>query len=68
MDDAALAVARKSAEARLDNQKRTYESYAPDEVPKLEGAVVRVRDNILVLCVAADPEKAAKLLSSYFPA
>ena len=67
-DDAALAVARKSAEARLDNQKRTYESYAPDEVPKLEGAVVRVRDNILVLCVAADPEKAAKLLSSYFPA
>lgn len=67
-DDAALAVARKSAEARLENQKRTYESYAPDEVPKLEGAVVRVRDNILVLCVAADPEKAAKLLSPYFPA
>ena len=67
-DGDALIAARKSAEARLENQKRTYESYAPDEVPKLEGAVVRVRDNTLVLCAAADPKKAAELLSPYFPA
>ena len=67
-NDAALAAAKKSAEARLENQKRTYADYAPDEVPKLEGAVVRVRDKVLVVCVAADPEKAAKLLSPYFPA
>lgn len=67
-DGDALTAARKSAEARLENQKRTYESYAPDEVPKLEGAVVRVRDNTLVLCAAADPKKAAELLSPYFPA
>lgn len=67
-DEAALTAARKSAEARLENQKRTYGDYAPDEVPKLEGAVVRVRDKTLVVCVAADPEKAAKLLAPYFPA
>ena len=67
-DEAALTAARKSAEARLENQKRTYRDYAPNEVPKLEGAVVRARDNILVVCVAADPEKAAKLLAPYFPA
>ena len=67
-DGDALTSARKSAEARLENQKRTYESYAPDDVPKLEGAVVRVRDNTLVLCAAADPKKAAELLSPYFPA
>ena len=67
-DDAALAAAKQSAEARLENQKRTYESYAPNEVPKLEGAVVRVRDNVLVVCVAADPKKAAELLAPYFRA
>ena len=67
-DADALTAAKKSAEARLENQKRTFADYAPAEVPKLEGAVVRVRDNVLVVCVAADPEKAAKLLSPYFPA
>ena len=67
-DDAALAAVKKSAEARLENQKRTYADYAPDEVPKLEGAFLRTRDKVLVVCVAADPEKAAKLLSPYFPA
>ena len=67
-DDAVLKTVRESADARLDFQKRTYADYAPAEVPKLEGAVVRVRDRVLVVCVAADPEKAAKLLSPYFPA
>ena len=67
-DDAALKAVRESADARLDFQKRTFADYAPDEVPKLEGAVVRVRDKVLVVCVAADPEKAAKLLAPYFPA
>ena len=67
-DDAALAAAKKTAEARLENQKRTFGDYAPNEVPKLEGAVIRSRDKVLVVCVAADPEKAAKLLAPYFPA
>ena len=67
-DDAALKTVRESVDARLEFQKRTFADYAPDEVPKLEGAVVRVRDKVLVVCVAADPEKAAKLLSPYFPA
>ncbi len=67
-DDAALKAVREAADARLDFQKRTYGDYAPAEVPKLDGAVVRVRDRVLVVCVSADPEKAAKLLSPYFPA
>ena len=66
-DDAALKTVRESVDARLEFQKRTFADYAPDEVPKLEGALVRVRDNTLALCVAADPEKAAKVLDPYFP-
>lgn len=67
-DDAALKAARESVNARLEFQKRTYGDYAPAEVPKLEGAVIRVRDKVLALCVSADSEKAAKLLAAYFPA
>ena len=67
-DDAALSAAKKSAEARMENQKRTYADYAPDEVPKLEGAFLRSRDKVLVVCVAADPKKAAELLSPFSPA
>lgn len=67
-DDAVLKTLRESADARLEFQKQTFADYAPDEVPKLEKAVVRVRDRVMVVCVAADPEKAAKLLAPYFPA
>ncbi len=67
-DDAALKTVRESVDARLEFQKRTFADYAPQEVPKLDGAVVRVRDRVLVVCVAADPEKAAKLLTPYFAA
>ena len=51
-----------------DTLKKIYADYAPDEVPKLEGAFLRTRDKVLVVCVAADPDKAAKLLGPYFPA
>ena len=67
-NDEILKAVRDSVDARLDMQKRTYKDYAPAEVPKLEKAVVRVRDKVLIVCVSADPEKAAKLLSPYFPA
>lgn len=67
-DDSVLKTVKESAEARLDFQKRTFADYAPGEVPKLDGAVLRARDKVLVVCVAADPEKAANLLTPYFPA
>ena len=67
-DEAMRKTLRESADARLEFQKQTFADYAPDEVPKLEKAIIRVRDNVLVVCVAADPEKAAKLLDPYFPA
>jgi predicted small lipoprotein YifL len=67
-DDAVLQEVRKSVDARLEMQKSTFSNYVPAEVPKLEKAVVRVRDKVLVVCVAADGDKAAKLLAPFFPA
>ena len=66
-DAARLEAVREAVEARLEFQKSTYESYAPGEVPKLEKAQLRVRDNTLLVCVSADSEKAASLLDPYFP-
>jgi predicted small lipoprotein YifL len=67
-DDAVLQEVRKSVDARLEMQKSTFSNYVPAEVPKLENAVIRVRDRVLIVCVSADGDKAAKLLSPYFPA
>jgi hypothetical protein len=65
---AVLEVVRAAVDVRLDFQKSTYQDYAPGEVPKLENAQVRVRDNTLLVCVSADAQKAAALLDPYFPA
>ena len=43
-----------------------YTEYKPEEVPKLEKALVLRRDNTIVLCVAADMEKAKAVLDKYF--
>ena len=66
-DDDALKAVRDSVDARLEFQKRTFSDYAPEEAGKLDKAVVRVRENVVAVCVAADAEKAAKLLAPYFP-
>lgn len=53
------------AEARIANQKNMYSSYAPDQVPKLDSAVIRTCGNFVIVCVCADNAKAASLLAAY---
>ena len=52
------------AYARIEQQKASYASYAPQEVPKLDSAVVRVCGDYVVVCVSADNAFAAKLLDA----
>lgn len=52
------------AEARIEQQKASYASYAPQEVPKLESAVIRVCGDYVVVCVSADNAFAEQLLDS----
>ena len=65
-DDAALAKVKSACATRLDLQTQLFTSYKPEEVPKLEKALVLQRDKTVVLCVAADYEKAREILDKYF--
>ena len=49
-------------EARVADQKAVLESCQPDEVSKLDSAIVEQRGNSVLLAVAADAEKARAAL------
>ncbi len=44
-----------SCQSWLDEQIEAYQDYGPEHVPKLEGAVVSVRGNTILLVVGEDP-------------
>ena len=46
----------------LQSQIDSNQNYRPDEIPKLENALVEARGNRVVLVVASDMEKAKELL------
>lgn len=59
LNDAAGAEGVKSAcEAWIADQIESYQDYAPAHVPKLEGAVISVRENTVLLVVGSDPAAA----------
>ena len=63
-DDAKTAC--EEAKAHIQSQIEAYESYMPDEVTRLEDAVVRQDGNYVSIVVSADPEAAEKLLEDSF--
>ena len=65
-DETAAGKALTECSARLELQKRLYADYKPEEVPKLEKALVVQRGSTVVLCVAADAGKAKAVLDKYF--
>lgn len=55
-DDAQTA--KSACESWIADQIESYQDYAPAHVPKLEGAVISVRENTLLLVVGSDPAAA----------
>lgn len=49
----------------LETQIDSYATYMPDEVPKLENAVLERSGVYVVLCVSEDAAKASDIISSY---
>lgn len=59
LNDAADAeTVQSSCEAWVADRIDSYKDYAPTHVPKLEGAVVSVRGNTVLLVVGSDPAAA----------
>lgn len=47
---------------RVEDQKTSFEGYAPNEVEKLEKAVVKRIGNVVALSVSSDSDKAKEIL------
>lgn len=65
-DEDALKRIQDSVQARIEAQKESYESYVPEEVPKLEKAIVKSRDLYVVYVTASDNDAAESVLKNYF--
>lgn len=64
-DAAAAKTVETAVKARLDSQKAAYATYAPDAVPAIEDAVVRVNGSYVACIVSGDSAAAGKILDGY---
>jgi len=58
-DESGVVTIENACEWRLEDQTFGYKDYKPTEVPKLENAIVEVRENTVLFVVANDWEGAA---------
>ena len=61
-DSAAAATMKASLETYLAEQKDEAAKYQPEELQRLDGAVLQTVGNCVVLCVSADSDAAAALI------
>lgn len=64
-DEKDAKTVQEAAEKRVENQKISFKDYVPEEMPKLEKAVIQVDGDTIILCVSSDPEKAKEVISSF---
>ncbi len=65
-DSKAAKASEPIAKERLDSQTETYKSYAPDEMYKLEGAVIKVKNEYLFYYATNNNDKATEIINSFF--
>jgi hypothetical protein len=65
-DQKAVEAARKAVEKRIAAQTAVYKNYRPDELFRLENAVVTVRDNHLLFSASPDNSAVQKLFEQSF--
>ncbi len=61
-DENAAKDAEEACQKRVENQIQSYQSYGPDQVPRLEEAVILRRENTVLFAVG-DPESLTEALS-----
>lgn len=57
--------AAKSFQTRVTNQSDLFASYDPEEVTKLDAAIIKTSGKYAVLCVCDDTKKAEEILKNY---
>lgn len=64
-DKEAASRVLEKAEARIVTQGNIYESYAPEEIPKLNNAVCKAEGNYVFYIVSTDSKSVKQVLKSY---
>ena len=64
VDEDAAKSALDALTQRVADQKEALENYQPDEVSKLDNAILEQRGNSVLLAVAADADAAQKALDA----
>ena len=62
------AALRAACEKRVENQIKVFQNYAPEEVAKLEAAVLTVAGDTVILAVSADAAAAQAVVDRYLGA
>jgi hypothetical protein len=65
-DDEAAERVKERIQARIREQKEGYADYKPEEVPKLEHAVLIQNGSYVILCISEDAENAKKIINDAF--
>ena len=66
VSDEAAENVKASFDKHIQSQKNSYASYRPDEVPKLEDAVVMTSGSYAVMVVSKDASQAEKIVKDCF--
>lgn len=64
-DEKDAKTVQQAAEQRVENQKVSFKDYVPEEMPKLEKAVITVDGDTVILCVSANPDAAKEVIASF---
>ncbi|MBQ6265681.1 MAG: DUF4358 domain-containing protein [Clostridia bacterium] len=56
---------RKAVQEKIDYLKESYASYGPQEVPKIESAVLITQGNCVIFCISADNTDAKNLIEDF---
>lgn len=65
-DEKSAEALETSLKARLESRAESYASYMPDEVFKIENAVISREGKYVAMCVSNDSDGAAKIISNFF--
>jgi len=65
-DEASAKLQKEHVQAHLDEQEESFRDYLPEEVKRIEGAVLEQRGKYVVLCVTKDASAAKEMIEKAF--
>ena len=58
-------IALEKANKRIEEQKQNFKDYMPKEMKKLENAIIKNKNNYLIVCITNNGEDVEKILNKY---